>query len=124
MLKGKGVAQTTLFKSTSVFHPPTNAAQIMKLPPPLFVLQYDPSADHYANFARALQEMLLQSGDDGFENATIVLLPTWPCEWDVDAKLWAPGNTSVEFSYKNGSVVSLDVVPPARYNAVKWAACV
>jgi len=56
---------------------------------------YDPSADHFANFARALQEMLLQGGEDGFGNATIVLFPSWPCEWDVDAKLWAPGNTTV-----------------------------
>jgi hypothetical protein len=35
---------------------------------------------------RALQEMLLQSGEDGL-NATIVLLPAWPCTWDVQFKL-------------------------------------
>ena len=85
---------------------------------------YDPSADHYANFARALQEMVIQSGDDGFENATIVLLPTWPCEWDVSAKLWAPGNTTVELVYANSTLVSLVVTPPERAAAVKWAACV
>jgi hypothetical protein len=28
-------------------------------------------------------------------NASIVLFPAWPCDWDVDAKLWGPGNTSV-----------------------------
>ena len=85
---------------------------------------YDPSADHYANLARAMQEMLLQSGEDGFENATIVLLPAWPCNWDVQAKLWAPGNTSVEFSYANHTLLSLAVNPPARAGAVKWAACI
>ena len=68
--------------------------------------------------------MLLQSGDDGFSNATIVLLPAWPCAWDVDAKLWAPGNTSVEFSYAGGALVRLAVDPPARAAAVKWARCV
>ena len=68
--------------------------------------------------------MLLQSGDDGFENATIVMLPAWPCDWDVNAKLWAPGNTSVEFTYAGGALVSLTVTPSARTTAVKWASCV
>ena len=85
---------------------------------------YDPSADHYANFARALQEMVLQGGEDGFENATIVLLPAWPCEWDLAAKLWAPGNTTVELEYASGALVSLVVTPPQRAAAVKWAGCV
>ncbi len=85
---------------------------------------YAPSADHYANFNRALQDMLLQSGDDGFENATLVMLPAWPCDWDVEAKLWGPGNTSVEFAYLGGALKSLTVVPPERAAAVKWASCV
>ena len=63
-------------------------------------------------------------GDDGFEDSTIVLLPAWPCAWDVSAKLWAPGNTSVEFSYTGGVLRSLAVEPPARAAAIKWAACV
>lgn len=73
---------------------------------------------------RALQEMLLQSGDDGFETATIVLFPTWPCAWDVQAKLWAPGSTTVELSYVGGKLESLVVTPPERAADVKWAACV
>jgi len=68
--------------------------------------------------------MLLQSGEDGFENATIALFPAWPCDWDVDAKLWAPGNTTVEFSYVGGALKSLTVSPPSRAAAVKYAACV
>jgi len=68
--------------------------------------------------------MLLQSGDDGFANATIVLFPAWPCDWDVDAKLWAPGNTTVELSYAGGALKSLVVTPPERAGDVKWAACV
>ena len=73
---------------------------------------------------RALQEMLLQSGDDGFDAPTIVLLPAWPCGWDVAFKLWAPFNTSVEVEYAGGKLVSLNVQPPARAAAVKWATCV
>ena len=81
---------------------------------------YDPSADHYANFARALQEMLLQSGDDGFENATMVLLPAWPCQWDVQAKLWGPGNTSVsagQLGQWGGAAAQGALSPQRRVNA-------
>ena len=51
-----------------------------------------PSADHFANMARALQEMLLQSGDDGLVDTSVVLFPAWPCEWDASAQAL---NTSV-----------------------------
>jgi len=80
--------------------------------------------DQFANMNRALQEMLLQSGDDGYANATIVLFPAWPCSWDVAFKLWGPGSTSVEVEYAAGKLVSIDVQPPERAPAVKWAACV
>ncbi len=40
--------------------------------------------------------MLLQSGDDGYDGTTIVLFPAWPCDWDVNFKLWGPLNTTVE----------------------------
>ncbi len=85
---------------------------------------FDPSADHFANMNRALQDMLLQSGDDGFEATTIVLFPTWPCGWDVSAKLWGPLNTSVELVYSKQSLVSLQVEPPSRMDYVKFARCV
>jgi hypothetical protein len=38
-----------------------------------------------------------------------VLLPAWPCQWDVQFKLWAPLNTSVELVYSSGVVRSLRV---------------
>ncbi len=85
---------------------------------------FDPSADHFANFNRALQEMLIQSGEDGFESPTIVLFPAWPCEWDVNFKLWGTLNTTVEVVYQSGRLVSMAVDPPARAAAVKWANCV
>jgi hypothetical protein len=85
---------------------------------------FDPSADFFANANRCLQEMLIQSGDDGFVNPTIVLFPAWPCEWDASFKLWGPLNTTLDVVYQGGKLVSLVVDPPARAASVKWANCV
>lgn len=85
---------------------------------------YEPSADHLANFNSALNWMLLQGGDDSFDNATIVLFPAWPCNWDVSFKLWAPSNTTVEVQYAGGMLYSLVVTPAARLSAVVFANCV
>jgi len=85
---------------------------------------FDPSADHFANMNRCVQDMLLQSGDDGFDSTTIVLFPAWPCNWDVSFKLWGPLATSVEVEYAAGKLVSMTVTPPSRTGAVKWANCV
>src|SRR5690606_23580707 len=41
-----------------------------------------------------LQEMLMQTVDD-----KIYVLPAWPTDWDVDFKLHAPDNTTVECVY-------------------------
>ena len=82
-----------------------------------------PSADHYANMMTALQFMLLQVGEDGTAG-TIVLLPAWPCGLDVNFKLWTSLNTSVEVAYAGGKLVSLDVQPPSRTGAVRFANCV
>jgi len=73
---------------------------------------------------RCAQEMLIQSGEDGFDDTTIVLFPAWPCAWDVSFKLWGPLATSVDVVYAGGKLVSLVVDPPARASAVKWANCV
>jgi len=85
---------------------------------------FDPSADHFANMNRALQEMLIQSGEDGFFNPTIVLFPAWPCEWDVSFKLWGTLNTTVEVVYAGGKLLSLLVEPSNRASSVKWASCI
>ena len=84
----------------------------------------DPGDEYYVNMVRALQEMVLQSGDDGYGNTTIVLFPAWPCGWDLDAKLRGPLNTSVEIVYAAGRLESLVVTPPSRLASVRWAACV
>jgi len=85
---------------------------------------FDPSADHFALLNRCLNDMLIQSGEDGFDNTTIVMLPAWPCGWDVQAKLWAPLNTSVELDFRGGALAELIITPPSRAGAVKFANCV
>jgi len=78
----------------------------------------------FANMNRCLQEMLIQSGDDGFENPTIVLFPAWPCNWDASFKLWGPLNTTIQVQYAGGKLLSMAVEPPSRASSVKWANCV
>ena len=55
---------------------------------------YEPSADHFANMNSALNWMLLQPADDAHGSA--LAFAAWPCDWDVNFKLWAPRNTLVE----------------------------
>ncbi|MBD1424667.1 DUF5703 domain-containing protein [Sphingobacterium arenae] len=56
-----------------------------------------------------LQEMLLQAVDD-----KLYLFPAWPVEWDVDFKLHAPHQTTVEGKLRNGKLVDLRVLPEKR----------
>ncbi|PRD54200.1 DUF5703 domain-containing protein [Sphingobacterium gobiense] len=56
-----------------------------------------------------LQEMLLQAVDD-----KLYLFPAWPAEWDVDFKLHAPKQTTVEGKLRNGKLVDLQVLPKER----------
>ncbi|HLR50756.1 MAG TPA: DUF5703 domain-containing protein [Candidatus Sphingobacterium stercoripullorum] len=61
-----------------------------------------------------LQEMLMQvHGDD------IYLLPSWPKEWDVDFKLHAPQNTTIQGVYKDGEIKELKVFPEIRKKDIK-----
>ena len=56
-----------------------------------------------------LQEMLMQSIGD-----KILLFPAWPMEWDVDFKLFAPYQTTVEVSLRKGVITELKVLPEYR----------
>jgi hypothetical protein len=56
-----------------------------------------------------LQEMLMQCFGD-----KITLFPAWPKEWNVEFKLHAPNNTTVECCLKNGEIASLKVSPESR----------
>jgi len=53
--------------------------------------------------------MLMQA--DGRQ---IILLPAWPKEWNVEFKLHAPAQTTVEGSYRDGKMQSLTVTPASR----------
>lgn len=59
-----------------------------------------------------LQEMLLAA--DPYGDGKIHLLPAWPRDWDVDFKLHAPQQTTIEASVKGGRLVSLKVSPESR----------
>jgi hypothetical protein len=63
-----------------------------------------------------LQEMLMSANPYG--DGKIYLLAAWPKDWDVDFKLHAPQQTTIEASVKNGKVVKLIVTPRSRLKDV------
>lgn len=56
-----------------------------------------------------VQEMLLQAVDDKLH-----VLPAWPRDWDVDFKLHAPRQTTVECTLRGGKIERLVVTPASR----------
>ncbi|NLX14244.1 MAG: hypothetical protein GXY44_11405 [Phycisphaerales bacterium] len=68
-----------------------------------------PNQCHGGNGMMALQTMLLQA-----EGTKILLFPAWPKHWNVEFKLNAPYNTTVECSYQDGEVQWLKVTPADR----------
>jgi alpha-L-fucosidase 2 len=70
---------------------------------------YAPDEDNGGNGENGLQQMLMQS-----DGKKILLLPAWPKEWDVDFKLNAPGQTTVQGKYQHGRLIDLVVNPPQR----------
>jgi hypothetical protein len=60
-----------------------------------------------------LQEMLMQT-----PGRKIILLPAWPKEWDVEFRLHAPHETTVECTYRNGKIKRLTVSPDSRMKDV------
>jgi len=68
-----------------------------------------PDQDHGSVSRMALQTMLMQC-----EGRTILLFPAWPKQWDVEFKLRAPMNTTVEGVYRSGKLERLTVVPESR----------
>ncbi len=57
----------------------------------------------------AFQAMLLQTDGD-----KLLLLPAWPGEWDVQFKLHAPNQTTVEGDFIDSKLVRLHVDPASR----------
>jgi len=70
---------------------------------------WTPDQAHGNVASMALQTMLMQT-----EGTKIVLFPSWPKDWDVEFKLHAPMNTTVEGVYKAGKLESLTVTPEKR----------
>ena len=68
-----------------------------------------PDMDHGGSAMIQLQEMLMQTF-----GKKILLFPAWPKDWDVNFKLHAPYQTTIEGVYKNGKVESLKVIPESR----------
>jgi hypothetical protein len=72
-----------------------------------------PDMDHGGCSMIGLQEMLMQTPGN-----KIILFPAWPKEWDADFKLYAPQQTIVETSVRNGKIVSLKILPEVRMKDV------
>lgn len=62
----------------------------------------------------AVQAMLMQC-----EGKRILLFPAWPKDWDVEFRLHAPFNTTVEGSYRDGRLERLQVTPESRASDVE-----
>jgi hypothetical protein len=68
-----------------------------------------PDQDHGSVAMIALQHMILQC-----EGERIMLLPAWPADWELEFKLHAPKQTTVEGRVQGGRVVELHVTPEDR----------
>jgi alpha-L-fucosidase 2 len=58
---------------------------------------------------RALQNMLIQT-----DGKKILMFPAWPEKWDVEFKVHAPENTTIEGKLENGKLINLKVTPSER----------
>jgi hypothetical protein len=79
--------------------------------PAMWGPNYDwtPDQDHGSVAMIALQRMLLQ-----YDGDQIYLFPAWPKDWDVNFKLHAPQNTTIEATLENGEITRLKVTPIER----------
>jgi hypothetical protein len=70
-----------------------------------------PDHNHGGSGTTGLQEMLLQADAAGEK---LHLLPAWPRDWDVEFKLHAPRQTTIELTYRAGKIQRLKVTPSSR----------
>jgi hypothetical protein len=70
---------------------------------------WTPDQDHGGVLMKAFQAMLLQTDGD-----KILLMPAWPKDWNVEFKLRAPKQTTVEGVYRKGRLATLKVTPVSR----------
>ena len=72
-------------------------------------LDWEPDLDNGGAASMTLLSMLMQA-----DGRKILLLPAWPKEWDVEFKLHAPFQTTVEGVFRNGKMEKLTVLPESR----------
>ena len=77
-----------------------------------------PDQDHGGVGQVALQKMLLQPALP-CNRRNLWLLPAWPKEWDVNFKLHAPFETTLECEVINGKIIKLIVTPESRRQDVE-----
>ncbi len=92
------------------FAPPNKVVNDSRFPA-FWGPNYDwiPDQDHGGVLLKTVQALLLQT--DGRQ---IHLFPAWPHNWDVDFKLHAPFNTTLEGRFENGRLAELVVTPESR----------
>lgn len=72
----------------------------------------EPAAEVFSILQAAAQLALVQNADDAED--TIVLLPAWPCAWNVSFRLKAARNTTITAVWAAGSLQSIAVEPLDR----------
>ena len=78
---------------------------------------WTPDLDNGGTGMMTLHWMLLQEAGD-----KILILPAWPKEWDVNFKLHAPKQTTVECEMRGGKITKLVVTPESRRRDVEVCA--
>jgi alpha-L-fucosidase 2 len=68
-----------------------------------------PDQDHGGVLLKTLQSMLMQT-----DGRIIYLNPAWPKDWNVEFRLRAPYNTTIEGRFANGEFKDLKVSPESR----------
>ena len=73
---------------------------------------FAPSSDHFGFMRTAMHYMLVAPLDDALQR--VILFPAWPADWDVEFRLHAPRNTTIEAACINGTLTKLVVEPSPR----------
>lgn len=69
----------------------------------------NPDMNHFGAGSIALQRMLVQEA-----GSSILLLPAWPANWDVDFKLHLARQTTISAKVKGGKLLSWEIEPVSR----------
>ncbi len=102
-----GLTDTARRLTAESFATPTKGSRFPAFWGPF--LEWFPDQDHGSVASMALQTMLMQT-----DGTKIVLFPAWPKDWNVEFKLHAPLNTTVEGVFKAGKLERLTVTPEKR----------